>query len=204
MNEAPQILLNDLQDGEQCYPSYKIRSRWSQDFSNGRKASPWSHTKGLPEGRLWNGTQWFRMLREPIGKVVDGVTNEFLDEEDMRCAALAQTYTLLDGEKYKGLNPADISVTVEFMQWEVWCQDWFSHWTWDIGLDDQQVLNSFQRFVDRMVCLNDIEPDSYDLMGAESRGRWYGRTTGEQGDEQVPAPCRCPMCKQRGVINIGH
>jgi hypothetical protein len=143
---------------------------------------------------MWNGTQWFKMP-------CDTAT---IDLDLLAKVALAEARTVLVGEKYRDLNPLDLSVNVEFRRWEVWCGGWFGHWTWDVGLSDEQILESFDRFVDRMKCLNDREPDAYCLMGAEDRWRWYGCETGDPGSGRTPPPCRCPMCKQRGVITIGH
>jgi hypothetical protein len=203
MINPPQQLLDDLMDGEKAYPIFDVRARWSRDFGNHNVETygpKWF--EGLPEGRLWDSTGWSKMPREEI------VSRRSIMEEEER--VWWPEYKATD--KMQEWNPADLTITVEFRRWETWCMSWFSHWTWDLGLDDGQVLQSFERYVDRTEQLNRKEgevvnghfQEPYCLMGAEDRYRWHGRTVGKGDDEQTDAPCRCPCCKERGVVSVDH
>ena len=103
------------------------------------------------------------------------------------------------------LNPADLSITVKFARCDVWCDGWFSHWTFDVGMSDQGVLASFDRYVERIQRsdLTETEKGSM-LMGAEDHWRWHGCITGDPQSERTDAPCRCPCCKKQGRIRIDH
>lgn len=105
---------------------------------------------------------------------------------------------------------------MKFVRYETWCLQWFNHYTFDIGQTDQEVLESFERFVRRMEKMNlqnghQINSPNYDLpnwretyhclMGAEDRWRWYG---GDSYENRTKPPCRCEGCKQAGVIRINH
>jgi hypothetical protein len=189
----PQQLLDALMDGEKAYPIFRVKARWSQDIGdrNVKDFGP-KWFEGLPEGRLWDCTSWSEMPREEV------VSRRSIMEEAER------DWWPKYLPKIEANNPTDLTITVEFKLWETWCMSWFSHWTWDLDLDDRQVLHSFGRYVDRMEELNRKENNPHCLMGAEDRYRWHGRTTGKQGDEQTSAPCHCPCCKERGVVSVDH
>lgn len=190
-------LLKDLLKGEKVYPLYFVEVRWSVDIDRDVSdyGEPWF--TGLPRGRIWESTSWYEMPKQarPLHEI-----------------ARETTETWWSKYKHKGGNPSEPVIKVEFIRWETWSISWFAHWTHDIGFDDQQVLRSFSFFVMRMEELNQREvkivngyrQEPYCLMGAEDRYRWYGRTTGHQDDEQTDAPCRCPCCKEQGVVTIGH
>ena len=61
---------------------------------------------------------------------------------------------------------------------EVWCDGWFSHYSFDVGMSDHEVLASFERYVERVLRsdLPEIENGGR-LMGAEDRWRWHGCVT---------------------------
>ncbi len=207
MTEPDQKLLDDLLPGEQAYPIFHVSAKWSQDVTekDGDMGDrPAWQTEGLPEGRLWNGSNWYKMLKDRLtgpGNIAE-LTREVKEEWWPGYQA---------DEKNRDLNFADLKVTVEFVRWEVWVLTWFQHWTWDVGLTDQDVLESFSRFVDRTEQLNQDEgkmvdgywQEPYCLMGAEDRCRWHGTKTGDQ-DERTDPPCRCSHCKEQGVVRIGH
>lgn len=210
MNEAelratygePDIgLWMDLLKNEVAYPIISVKPRWSQDMTDeDRKMGlgpGW--TKDLPEGRKWNGTEWFEMRKEPRrpGVIINEVHETWWTDQ-------------LKKEKYVGQNPGDLQVKVELSRWEVWACTWFSHWTWDIGLDTEVVLESFHRFVARTERLNQDEGEmvggvwmgKHCLMGAEDSYRWHGNGS-PNGGRTLP-PCRCEHCKRRGVVTINH
>ena len=102
----------------------------------------------------------------------------------------------------------NLGLRVTKMAWETagcetWCIVWFNHYTFDIGLSDEEVLASFERYVQRNIPYAMGEYESYEvycsrvpaekgvsLMGAQDRWRWK--------------LCRCPDCEKRGVVTIDH
>ena len=90
---------------------------------------------------------------------------------------------------------------VQFVRFDTWLGTWFQHLTRNIHLSDDDLEESFRRFVRRMMPLhlNNQRPKEYQdpnigvycLMGAEDRWRWK-------------APCRCAECQALGVTRIDH
>jgi len=84
---------------------------------------------------------------------------------------------------------------------DTWCIDWFSHYTYNVHLTDEELLESFEHFVRRKMpahvrlqalgAQERAEGEYYCLMGAEDRWRWKG-------------PCRCEHCQQQGIVRIDH
>lgn len=195
MNEIPQELLDELILGELCYPIYHVELKWSQDIRADRPDDWFTPTEGLPKGRMWNGTGWNTMPAERTS------------ENELLCDARDQMTNAFGGEKYRDLNPDQLTVSIEFRRWDTWCSGWFSHWTWDTSLLKSgfvDVLRSFGRYVDRIEEHNHlVGDDNICLMGAEDRYRWHGTHTGDPSERTDP-PCRCPHCTKRGIITIGH
>jgi len=190
------------------YPIYQVEVFWEMDVDEGSKDLPPSWTAELPVGRVRNHTGFLRMLRSPDEDLVRRETNEWWPGYDK-----------------KGNNPSDPKIEVKFVRNESWCGGWFSHWTFDVGGSDEEVLASFERFVRRMEDLNrhegHFEPhkdgsgssywvDRYCLMGAEDRRRWRSYPNGKNilgfdlHNSPGPAPCRCDGCKKNGIITIDH
>ena len=94
-----------------------------------------------------------------------------------------------------------IRLVCVFYEQETWCLIWFSHYTYNTHLTDDELRTSFSYFVDRKMPLQhnlDVakeyrDPDmkTYCLMGAEDTWRWKG-------------PCRCEHCIKNGVVRIDH
>lgn len=175
---------------EHVYQQFDLGFRWSFDHER-KPDDPPSWFDGLPEGRMWNRTGFTHMPRE----------NMTLEQAEQFAAEWWKGY-----EK-KGGNPADLRINVSYMRSEVWCLTWFSHFTYDLGQSDEEVLNSFSEFVYRMQVNEpyrepcaDSRSIGYVLMGAEDRWRW----SGDPKQERSPPPCRCEHCKAAGVIRIGH
>ena len=97
-----------------------------------------------------------------------------------------------------------MTITVKLLGHDVWCPGWFSHWTFDVGMSDRDVLDSFERYVDRILRSDLPEAEKGSLMGAEDRWRWHGCTDGDPQGERTDAPCRCPACKASGLVRIDH
>lgn len=102
-------------------------------------------------------------------------------------------------------TPAGISPC--YLGMRDWAGSWFAHTTLDVGQRDEDVLRSFERYVDWVLSLPrgeyplDDRPAALavpNLMGAQDRWRWSG-----QPEDRNP-PCRCAGCKARGVLTITH
>lgn len=201
--EPGRELLKDLLEDEIAYPIIRVRPRWSQDMTDEdrEKGLEPGWTRDLPEGRKWNGSEWFLIEKEPRrpGVIINEVNELWWAKQ-------------LKKEKYVGRNPGDLTVTVELNRWEVWSCTWFAHWTWDIGMSDKDVLKSFRRFVARTQRINRNESElvnglwieKHCLMGAEESHRWHGTKDGSPMGEKTMPPCRCEHCKRRGVVTINH
>jgi hypothetical protein len=186
-------LKKDALPGELFYPQYNIGIRWVEDIKPGYKPHPAS-IEGLPPGRFFNGTSTTKMYKE-----------------ELDTSSIKQLITdWWAGYSQSRPNAADPVITVEFYRFEVWCLDWFNHWTFDIGKTNDEVLESFRRYVQRIERANEHfrycedtsilegREEYFCLMGAEDTWRWHGE---KQND--CP-PCRCQHCKEQGVIRIGH
>lgn len=184
---------------ENIYPIYSVTARWAMDDSRRDPTdAPYWH-EGLPEGRIWNGTSYSTMLQAPDLQRVEREAHEWWEHYEK-----------------KGANPSELKLTVAFVRNEAWCSGWFSHWTFDTGQSDEEVLASFERFVCRMEDLNRREGkvvngyrhDAYCLMGAEDRYRWCASPAGSSivgfHTERKLAPCRCDGCKKQGIVRIDH
>jgi hypothetical protein len=196
-NATNDAALADLLPGERLYQQFSVRAHWSEATERTDLGPGW--TKDLPPGRQWNGVTIERMYRES--------TTLEQAEDDAR----------LWWPKYLAKNPkpdiCDLTLSATYKQSEVWVISWFSHWTFDVGLSDRDVLESFERFVRRMENRirretyrdgDGIEHSPYCLMGAEDRYRWRGRAADGSPDPDSPPPCRCVQCKEQGVLRIDH
>ncbi len=186
-------ILADLRPGEQVYPIYDVRVRWSEAYAP--DAEHRMHRVGeppLPEGRFWNGCGWNVMERE-------------LRDPSVFAEEIAREWWPKYVEKKALREPADMTVEVKLLRRDVWCDGWFSHYTYDTGMSDEDVLASFERYVERIMYSG--QPESWiggRLMGAEDRWRWHGCVAGNPQGEQTPPPCRCPQCKAAGLVRIDH
>jgi len=178
------------------YPIYKVDVKWTYEDDkpcscqkeNSKKPKCWS-CRYLSNNRRRNRTGWDKMYKEEK-------TNKEIRKEILEW-----------WKKYskKVKNPSEPEITIKFLWNETWCIDWFSHWTFDEGQSDSEVMLSFASFVDRMNSYNQSrlkEEKEYCLMGAENSWRWHGET--DDGKENTEPPCRCKYCKEQGKIRIGH
>ncbi len=200
-----------LIDEEQAYPIYSVEIKWIQDaWRDSKEEDKNGWNKGVPEGRMRNGTGWFKMFRE------EKAIEELVEEAKQRFIKMVERKNSYKEETNKILNPSEPEITVKFVRYETWSIGWFDHWTFDNGQTDQEVLKSFEKFVRRMEDLNKRESkfiktgkntgyyqDAYCLMGAEDRYRWCGLKNPDS-DERTDPPCRCTGCKEQGVIRIIH
>lgn len=168
-----------------AYPIYKVKVRWSERYPPGTEAHNMRASE-LPAGRFWNGNSWDRMERE-LTDVATWLLQDWWPEYSKSL-----------------LEPADMTIKVEFKGLDTWCSGWFSHWTFDTGHSDQEILDSFRGYVDRIQHSNLTEMEIGSLlMGAEDEWRWHGSVDGDPNN-RTEAPCRCPACKERGIVRIDH
>lgn len=186
-------------EGENAYPVYGISMRWTQDGEHSEEYG--SNHKGLRVGRTHNSNHIYIMFKE-----------EQTDKQ-LRNKALT-TFNIWAKNKGWG-NPSRLKTEIELYHHETWCLTWFSHYTFDTGQSDEEVLRSFNHFVDRMEKQNyenghgrteqyDLNNKSpfYCLMGAEDNWRWSGAN--DDNGDRTEAPCRCDGCKKHGLIRINH
>lgn len=118
-------------------------------------------------------------------------------------------------EKYTEIHSM-INYSYKLLRYETWCIDWFNHYTFDIGQSDDEILESFEEYVERYeyqqnLSLESIEKlgDEYNcLMGAEDRWRWghyeMDKNGNRIGEDLISGPCRCDSCRKSGIIRIEH
>lgn len=181
----------DLREGEKAYPIYNITVRWSAaDKPDDKHDLPSCYYEGLPAGRHWDSTSWHQMEREE------------LPTEELAARLQRDWWPTYAATKF--LEPADLTITVVLHNHDVWCSGWFSHHTFDVGMDDAAVLDSFGRYVDRILFSEPEDRIGGILMGANDHWRWHGCVDGNPQGIHTPPPCRCPSCKKKGLIRIDH
>jgi hypothetical protein len=178
---------------EQKFPIYSFSARWSQDGEHDKKY-PNSY-EGLPEGRVWNSTGFYKMFKEEqTQEELDKFVKDWWDKYVVNRPKDRQPI----------VNPELLELKAVYKKHDSWVITWFEHQTFDIGQTDEEALQSFEDYVSR------IEQENYDkdlteqecLMGAEDRWRWHG--VADDGKTVTPAPCRCKYCKEQGYVRIAH
>ncbi len=188
------------------YPIYRLDCKWIQDVTpplEKRKDELDSNSPYyLPDlNRMRNRTFSLNLIyKKELSEVEieefkkNWAEHYFSSKKDAECPII---------------NPSDIEVTLEFVEYETWCLTWFGHETFDEGQTDEEALESFGKFVHRKTVENhknghydqfdyrDNGKPFYCLMGAEDRWRW-------RGADDKPPPCRCEGCKKAGKIRITH
>jgi hypothetical protein len=170
-------------DNEQAYPIYEVKFKW------------------IYEDDTEDSTGWKVMFKN---KLPNEEQQEKIKEYD---EYLYGKYETKYNKKIKCMLGS-----MEFVEYETWCIQWFNHYTFDIGQTDEEVLDSFEKFVRRKTETNkrnghynnelnyNNELPYYCLMGAEDRWRWNGG----DADNYTDPPCRCEGCKKNGLIRINH
>jgi hypothetical protein len=111
----------------------------------------------------------------------------------------AQALTVWPTINWRDETPKERSlVRIEVTRCEdaAWALGWFSHETFRAGRTDEELLDSFERFVAKHAHYQD-DPGAYKrpgyhcLMGAQDRWRW----------KEI---CRCATCIERDIVFIGH
>lgn len=182
-------------DGEQAWPLFAMTAHYERDCRPGRQGTPapWQ-VEGVANGRIKDRSTWIER----------GFRNWPDEAELVKWSRKRWGQSLKRDDKYAIINPTDLVLTVTFRGWSVWWLTWFQHETFDVGFDDAEVLESFQRHCDREVRKAQYVGKEPCLMGAEDRWRWVGaEPDGDSGDRSTP-PCRCKYCKEQGMVRIGH
>ena len=176
----------NLIDGYPLYPIYSFSFRWSQDGEHNPDYPNWQ--KDLPAGRVWNATGFDKMYKE----------EKTQEEIDRIAKDWWEAYILTNSEKVK--NPELTKIEAKFKERNTWLLTWFQHETFDTGLSDTDVLNSFEQYVRRKESIHKTDG----LMGADDRWRWHGSEPSSEPNSHSPAPCRCKFCKEQGMVRIAH
>lgn len=167
------------------YPIYRFELKFAVPVY----APDWNDSwfEGLPEGLQWDRTSSYKMFREE------------LTEKELKREMDIFLYRFSSKRNVTG----DIEKSIELARYEEWVCTWFSHYTFDNGQSDEEILDSFQEYIYRIQKHNRTSENMISLMGAEDRWRWSGTTDGTPDTRTYP-PCRCEHCKNRGVISINH
>lgn len=180
-----------MEDKSIKYPIYSIVVEYIQNGEH----SKYEDAEGLPAGRVRRNMHFNKMFKkDQTQEQLDAFTKDWWNR-----------YASSDANN--DLDIELIKITTKYKEHESWSLTWFAHETFDIGQSDEEVLQSFEKFVSRKTTLNDISQfkegkDVYCLMGAEDRWRWSAR--GGEGVNQDIPPCRCVHCKSNGMIRIVH
>ena len=178
---------------EKKYAIYNISAKWTHDFV-------------LPEfSKNGDGTSFNIMLKEDPG--ISGANQKAMNWWEKRIKEPHRNYP--KNEVFPTMEEANVQLLelrAKFVRKETWCGTWFSHYTFNIHLSDDELLVSFASFIDRMMPFEknleqwhspnlDKETkaklETYCLMGAQDNWRWKG-------------PCRCKDCIAQGVVRIDH
>lgn len=182
---------------DRAWPLFSMSAYYEKDKPSDLKheLAPWQ-IEGMAEDRMKDHSSWhFRGFREWPNQ------NDLVEwSKKLWRGAIEKPRSELS----RIANPENLSLIVTFGGWAVWWLSWFQHETFDVGLDDQEVLASFGRHCDREIIRAQREAQEPCLMGAEDRWRWSGSEPGGGLDCQSSPPCRCKFCKEAGVIRIGH
>ena len=177
-------------EGEKAYPIYSFKLKWYEDGNDeGNK----NLSKDLPAGKIWNATNFKKMFKKEQS------------DEKLIFFIIEWWNGLVVKEKLSKKNPSIPVIKIKLIDREVWCKEWFQHYTFDIGQTNQEVLNSFQKYVDRQIkALRIQKKDISSLMGAEERWRWHGNEPEGDSTTRSEPPCRCKSCEEQGILRIAH
>lgn len=182
-------------EGERAYPLFAMTAHYERDCNPERQGTPsrWQ-IEGVAKGRIKDRSTWgARGFRE------------WPDEGELvKWSHDRWKQSLKRDDKYAIKKPTDLILTVTFRGWAVWWLCWFQHATFDVGLDDAGVLDSFQRHVGREVRRARHAGKEPCLMGAEEHWRWCGAEPDKDSGDRSPPPCRCEHCKDQGLVRIVH
>ena len=147
---------------------------------------------------------WMNMSDKGQSVGMSKMYKEELTKEEQQAELREFMDTALDEKRYdeptptiRSLNLEVVDSGIEYERHDTWCLGWFQHYTCNVHLSDPELVQSFMRFVRRMLPLHrnidrrDPALEIYCLMGAEDAWRWK-------------KPCRCEYCQERGIVIISH
>ena len=181
-------------EGEKAYPMYSVRMEYTEDIND-------ENRKYIDKNRILPNNRAKGMIDDnPMYKEEQDI--EFVKQEAKEKMWNNFVKVHERGNLQEGRMPIDNpkleSLEVFLLpRYETWCGGWFSHWTFDDGRSDEEYLQSFADFVNRMERVDD-----YCLMGAEDRWRWHGMADDEE--TRTDPPCRCKYCREKGIVSIDH
>ena len=166
--EKVEVSNENMIDGEKAYPIYRVETRLKYDGVDKESTSsdriyPTEPTAGQ---LLTDVKEWW---------------NSFLNSERIgeNKTPIAQRYPIL------------LELKISFIGYETWCLRWFSHCTYVNGRSDEELKQSFAKYVTRRFPYHNREEMGYCLMGAEDYWRWK-------------EPCHCEDCQKHGITLIIH
>lgn len=170
------------------FPIYYISIRWLQPCEPDKEYVE-RQIANAPSGMVFNSTSFYKAFQEePNDSELDKIAGERW--ENIK-------------KKYNGDSPV---IIIRFYEYETWWITWFQHVTFDIGQSDEEVLESFRRYVRRKKeeGRKKYNDSSYLLMGADEERRWHGAEPDGKPETRSKPPCRCKYCKEQGLIRIAH
>jgi len=168
----------NTQNKEKVYPIYKFHAKWNQDDYEGNStgANIMYREEPTPVQLAKDLTKWWKEVLNAKRKGAD--KTPIADK-----------------------NPHLLELKVEFYELESWCIGWFNHHTFSTEMSNEELRQSFYKFVQRKlpqhmnlqrgVVPGNPEIGTYCLMGAEDTWRWK-------------EPCRCKHCVKHEKVTIDH
>jgi hypothetical protein len=181
-------------DGFPAYPIYSFHIKWQEDRDG--EPSEYDDTTGCLDGKVWNSVQYYDMFN--------------LEYDHNALQIIGVEYFMKQILKHREhLQPLPDIIEVKFVEYETWVLKWFAHETFDVGQTDEEALRSFEQYVARYQKQVKagrplVNQTRYLLMGAEDRHHWHGQEPDGSNENYSRPPCRCPHCKERGVLTISH
>lgn len=195
-------------DGERAFPIYSIHVEYTQIMSPDEM-----RRRLFPERQTYK-SQW-RTAMELKWNVREhrqyDLTSAYIMPQDKLTPELesGHTYDLVQAVLKKRPDAHIIRATVKLIYWETWCLNWFSHHTHPLGRTDEELKQSWIRYVNRHdsyqrdLMGGRVRQDNGEyavcLMGAEDRWRWRG-----ENDDAENYICRCKGCTSWGIVRVTH
>ena len=154
---------------ELMFPIYRIETRIKYDGCS-------SDSDYISGSRMYDS--------EPTPKILADDLQEWLRN------LLSEPRKLQDDKRpIAERNPQLFELKINYIEHEAWCVRWFCHYTHVKGRTDDELKQSFYRFIQRKLPLQIQE--KYCLMGAEDFWRHK-------------EPCHCKDCQKLGITHIAH
>lgn len=188
-------------DGETVYQIYNITVSWTED-ANPNPEYEYSDWQKYSSGRIKNSTSVQQMYKEE--------TTLEQAQQKARQWWINYIFTKVgyhDKVPLAEKNPELLELRVEFLEWETWCLTWFSHYTYNVHLSDEELLDSFSRYISRMAYEDSIVsqgPNCWAYQQAKKDGKYLHCLMGAEDKWRWKGPCRCDNCIRFGITRIDH